>query len=119
MFNSCNLESQPELYDETKKSVPDNFKTETPKSLTIDEFLSIRAEAFACTCDNREESKTKIKEITKKALKKKRKIQLLGAKTTDQEKNPQNNCIRKNNHELYVRSTNKYGLLNFMIKKNL
>ena len=58
MFDFINLMTHPEIYDEANKTVLGEFKRETPKSLDMRDFASLRATLCDFNCHIERDKKT-------------------------------------------------------------
>ena len=58
-FNFSNLDENHELFSSKNKKVIGKFKIETPKNISIDEFVCLRSKAFSFKCKNNDEKKIK------------------------------------------------------------
>ena len=65
IYDFSNLDKNHELYGEKNKKVIGKFKIETPKNIIIDEFVCLRSKAYSFKCKNEDESKNKIKGVSK------------------------------------------------------
>ena len=63
IFDFSNLDENHELFSNKNKKVIGKFKIENPKSIWIDEFISLRSKMYAFKCGD--DSKNKIKGISK------------------------------------------------------
>ena len=53
------------MFNNKNKKVVGKFKIETPKNITIDEFVCLRSKTFSFRCKDDKKSKNKIKGISK------------------------------------------------------
>ena len=67
LFDFSNLDKNHELFDTKNKKVIGKFKIETPSSIWLDEFCTLRSKVYAFKCGN--DNKVKLKGITKQAVK--------------------------------------------------
>ena len=65
IFDFSNLDENHDLFSDRNKKVIGKFKIETPKNIWIDEFVCLRSKAYSFKCKNNDESKNKIKGISK------------------------------------------------------
>ena len=65
IFDFSNLDENHELSSNKNKKVIGKFKIETPKNIWIDEFACLRSKAYSFQCTDNNESKNKIKGISK------------------------------------------------------
>ena len=65
IFDFSNLDENHELFSNKNKKVIGKFKIETLKNIWIDEFVCLRSKAYSFKCENEDESKNKIKGISK------------------------------------------------------
>ena len=65
VFDFSNLDENHELFSERNKKIIGKFKIETPKTIWIDEFVCLRSKAYSFECKIEDESKNKIKGISK------------------------------------------------------
>ena len=65
IFDFSNLEENHELISNKNEEVTGNFKIETPKNIWIDEFVCLRSKAYSFKCQNEDESKNRIKRVSK------------------------------------------------------
>ena len=63
IFDFSNLDENHELISKKNKRVLSRFKTESPKSIRIDEFICLRRKMYAFKCGD--DSKNKLKCISK------------------------------------------------------
>ena len=64
-FDFKNLDENQELFSEKNKKIIGRFKTETPKNIWIDEFVRLRSKAYSFKSKIEDESKLKVKGISK------------------------------------------------------
>ena len=65
IFDFSNLDENHELFSQKNKKVIGKFKIETPKNIWIDEFVCLRSKAYSFKSKNNDESKNKLKGISK------------------------------------------------------
>ena len=63
IFDFSNLDENHEIFSIKNKKVIGKFKTESPKSIWIDEFIALRSKCYASRCGD--DSKNKLKGISK------------------------------------------------------
>ena len=65
IFDFSNLDENHELFSNKNKKVIGKFKIETPKNISIDEFVCLRSKAYSFECKDNIESKNKIEGFSK------------------------------------------------------
>ena len=116
MFDFTNLEKNHELFSNKNKNVIGKFKIETPKNISIDEFLCLRSKMYAFKGGN--DSKNKLKGISKsqsKNIKFGEYIKCLNGEDYQQECD--NYIIRSINHEMVLQEVKKSTLSIFDDKR--
>ena len=64
-FDFSNLDENHELFSNKNIKVIGKFKIETPKNIWVDEFVCLRSKAYSFKCNDKTESKNKVKGISK------------------------------------------------------
>ena len=118
IFDFSNLDENHELFSHKNKKVIGKFKIETPKKVIIDEFVCLRSKAYSFKCKNNDESKNKIKGVSKsqsKHIKFEEYYNCLFGKEYQRECN--NYIIRSINHEMILQEVKKSTLSLFDDKR--
>ena len=63
IFDFSNLDEDHEIFSNKNKNVNGKFKIETPKNISIDEFIALRSKMYAFRCGD--DSKNRLKGISK------------------------------------------------------
>ena len=118
IFDFSNLDKNHELYSEKNKKIIGKFKNECPKNIWIDEFVCLRSKAYSFKCKNKDESKNKIKGISKSQSKH---IKFEGYYNCLFGREYQGECntyiIRSINHEMVLQEVKKSTLSIFDDKR--
>ena len=118
IFDFSNPDESHELFSNKNKKVIGKFKIETPKNISIDEFVCLRSKAYSFESKNNNENKNKIKGISKSQSKHIKFEEyyncLFGGKY---EKECDNDIIRSLNHEMYLQKVRKSTLSLFDDKR--
>ena len=108
IFDFSSLNENHELFNNKNKKVVGKFKNETPKNITIDEFVCLRSKAYSFKCKNNDESKNKITGISKSQSKHNKFEEyyncLFGG---EYQKECNNYIIRSINHEMVLQEVKK------------
>ena len=103
IFDFSNLDENHKIFINKNKKVVGKFKIETPKNVWIDEFVCLRSKTYWFKCKDKDESKNKIKGISKsqsKHIKFEEYYNCLFGKEYQRECN--NYIIRSINHEMVL-----------------
>ena len=117
-FDFINLDENHELFSNKNKKVIGKFKIETPKNIWTDEFVCLRSKAYSLKCKDNNESKNKIKGISKsqsKHIKFEEYYNCLFGEDYQRECN--NYIIRSINHEMILQEVKKSTLSLFDDKR--
>ena len=118
IFDFSNLDENHELFSEKNKKDIGKFKIETPKNVAIDEYVCLRSKAYSFKCKNEDESKNKIKGISKsqsKHIKFEEYKKCLDGLEYQRECNNYN--LRSINHEMVLQEAKKSTLSIFDDKR--
>ena len=116
MFEFSNLDKNHEIFSNKNKKVLGFFKTETPKSIWIDEFVCLRRKMYAFKCAD--DSKNELKGISKsqsKNIKCEEYKKCLDGEEYQRECN--NHFIKSINHEMFLQEVEKSTLSIFDDKR--
>ena len=118
IFDFSNFDKNHELYSNKNKKVIGKFKIETPKSISIDEFVCLRSKMYAFNCKDEIEDKNKLKGISKSQSKN---IKFEEYKICLDGEELENECInyilKSINHDMYMQGIKKTTLSIFDDKR--
>ena len=112
LYDFSNLDKNHELFSNKNKKVIGKFKTETSKSIYIDEFVCLRSKMYAFKCGN--DSKNKLKGISKsqsKNIKSEEYKKCLDGEEYQHECD--NYILRSVNHEMFLQKVKKINTIYF------
>ena len=108
LFDFSNLDENHELFSNKNKKVIGKSKIETPKNIWIDEFVCLRSKAYSFKCNDNNENKNKMKDISKsqsKHIKFEKYKKCLDGDEYQKECN--NSILRSVNHEMHLQEIKK------------
>ena len=114
-FDFSTLDKNHELYINKIEKVIGKFKIETPKIVWIEEFVCLRSNASSVECEDKIESKNKLKGVSKSQPKhikfeKKTKKCLDGE---EYQRDCNNYILRSINHEMHLQELKKINIIYF------
>ena len=111
LFGFSNLDENHEVFTYKNKKVISKFKIETPKIISIDNFVCLRSKTSSFKCNDNAESKKKIKGSSKSQSKHKHNELeefyncFFGG---EHQKECDKHFIRSLNHEMYLQKVRNY-----------
>ena len=118
IFDFSDLDGNHELFGYKNKKVNGIFKRETPKNIWINEFNCLRSKAYSFKCKSDDESKSKLKGISKSQCEHIRcEENKTGLHEEDYQRERDNYIIRSLNHEMYLQKIKKNTLSIFDDKR--